>query len=402
MIEQQRSLKRLLVLDDENDVAATICMMATTAGYETEYTDDIDFFIERLLVWSPTHVAVDLQLANRDGIEVIHRLVELDCKAAVMIISGLGGRILASASRAATENGLRFIGSLSKPFTRATFLALLAVDTSRTLSEQESSFITSQLSASGDQLANALRAKAFIAHFQPKISCFNGELVGFECLARWPQPGTGMIAPDVFIGIAEQSGLIHQLTRQIYDYALANIADLARVETKLKFALNLSPINLNDETFPVWLLDKCKEHSVAPTQIILEVTETASMDNPLKLLERLTQFRIRGFHLSIDDFGVGYSSLVQLARLPFSELKIDQMFIKTLSTSEESRQIVTAVVGLGKAMGLNVVAEGVEDEWALNYLRNKGCDEAQGYFIARPMDKVAAIAWNGCSWRIET
>ncbi len=401
MIEHQRNKKRLLVLDDENDVAATICMMAATAGYETEHTDSVDVFIEQLLVWLPTHVAIDLQLAKRDGIEVIHRLVELDCKAAVIIITGLGGRILDSASRAATENGLQLIGSLSKPFSRATFLALLAVDPSRTLPSQDSASICSHVNVYEEHLTKALREEAFISYFQPKISCLDGELVGFECLARWPQQGGGMIAPDVFIALAEQSGLIHQLTRQIYHYALANLTDLARDETGFKFALNLSPLNLNDETFPNWLFNKCKQHSVAPSQIILEVTETANMDNPLKLLERLTQFRIRGFHLSIDDFGVGYSSLVQLARLPFSELKIDQMFIKTLSTSDESRKIVTAVVGLGNSMRLNVVAEGVEDESALDFLCENGCDEAQGYFIARPMDKAAAITWKGCSWRSE-
>lgn len=400
MFDQQRNNRRLLVLDDENDVAATICLMASTAGYESEHTDNVDVFIERLLTWSPSHVAVDLQLAQCDGIEVIHQLVELDCKASVIIISGLGGRILDSASRAATENGLRFIGNLSKPFSRATFLALLAVDTSWSLPDQELTFISSQLSASSEQLANALLTQAFIAYFQPKISCLSGELVGFECLARWPKQD-GMIAPDVFIAHAEKTGLIHQLTRQIYEYALANIPELTRDEARLKFALNLSPINLDDETFPNWLLDKCQEYSVAPSQIILEVTETASMDNPLKLLERLTQFRIRGFHLSIDDFGVGYSSLVQLARLPFSELKIDQMFIKTLSTSDESRKIVTAVVGLGNSLGLNVVAEGVEDKWALDFLCENGCNEAQGYFIARPMDKVGAAAWKGCSWKNE-
>lgn len=393
MIKQQNN-RRLLVLDDENDVAATICMMAEIAGYQTEHTDNIEVFIEQLLVWSPTHVVVDLQLAKIDGIEVIHRLVELDCKAAVIVISGLGGRILDSASRAAAENGLTLLGTLSKPFSRDSLLDLLTIDTSsRILPHQESSFLHSGLSISGDELANALQKKAFIAHFQPKISCRKSELMGFECLARWPHQSGVMIPPVDFIGIAEQSGLIHQLTRQVYEYALANLTDFAQTDTKLKFALNLSPVNLNDETFPTWLLDKCREYNVSPSQIILEVTETASMDSPLKLLEHLTQFRIRGFHLSIDDFGVGYSSLVQLARLPFSELKIDQMFTKTLTTSDESRKIVAAVVSLGKSMGLNVVAEGVENEWALNFLCDIGCDEAQGYFIARPMDKITALNW---------
>lgn len=401
MIEHRDSPRRLLVLDDENDVAATVCMMAATAAFDTDHTDNVDHFLEKVIAWAPTHVAIDLQLADRDGIEILHKLAEMGCKAAIIIISGLGGRILDSSARAATENGLRLIGTLSKPFSRATLVALLATDAPQTLPAKECSPTTALLPVSEEQLTEALQAEAFVAHFQPKISCVNGELVGFECLARWPQEDGGMIPPDIFIGLAERSGLIHELTRQIYHYALANLPNRIH-EAKLKLALNLSPINLNDKTFPRWLLDKCREHNVPPSQVILEVTETASMDNPLALLENLTQFRIRGFHLSIDDFGVGYSSLVQLARLPFSELKIDQMFIKTLASSEESRKIVTAVVGLGHSLGLKVVAEGVEDAGALIFLQDIGCDEAQGYFIGRPMDTVAAAAWKGYSRRSET
>jgi len=399
-MEPMKKPKRLLVLDDENDVAATICMMAATVAYETDHTDDANVFLEKVIAWEPTHVAVDLQLADRDGIEVIHQLAEMGCKAALIIISGLGGRILDSSARAATENGMQLLGTLSKPFSRAQLRALLAAEVQFTGANRGPSARTAPIPVSDEQLAEALLAEAFIAHFQPKISCANGELVGFECLARWPQKDGGMIPPDQFIGLAEQTGQIHKLTRQIYRYALANLPGRCR-EDRLKFALNLSPINLDDETFPRWLLNQCRAHDVAPSQVILEVTETASMDNPLALLENLTQFRIRGFQLSIDDFGVGYSSLVQLARLPFSELKIDQMFVKTLVDSEESRKIVTAVVGLGNSLDLNVVAEGVEDAWALDFLHNVGCDEAQGYFIARPMDNLAANTWDGFSWRCE-
>ena len=397
-MEQPMPTRRLLVLDDENDVAATICMLAATAAYETEHTDDADAFLERVVAWVPTHVVVDLQLSDRDGIEVLNQLAKMGCEAAVIIISGLGGRVLDSSARAATENGLRLVGTLSKPFTRGALQALLVADVPDTRPEQKPALVAPPMTVSEEQLAEAVRAEAFTVHFQPKISCANGEVVGFECLARWPQPDGGMIPPDVFISLAEQTGLIHELTQQVYDYALASLRERLR-GSELKIALNLSPINLNDSTFPRWLLEKCREHGIAPSQVILEVTETASMDNPLALLENLTQFRIRGFHLSIDDFGVGYSSLVQLARLPFSELKIDQMFVKTLADSAEPRKIVTAVVGLGNSLGLNVVAEGVEDAWALDFLRDAGCDEAQGYFIARPMDRRAAVAWSGhTSW----
>lgn len=383
--------KRLLVLDDDTDVAATICMMAGTAGYETEQTDNTEVFFDRVVAWVPSHVAVDLQLVQQDGIDVLLRLAGMDCDPAVIIISGLGGRILGSSARVAAESGLRVAGVLPKPFSRAALLAGLAADLPSPKHARDRN-TAGDGAISREQLIDALRNREFVAFFQPKISCGSGSLAGFECLARWLRADGSMVQPDRFIGVAERTGLIHELTRQIHDHALSSLTDLPG-GSGLKIALNLSPINLDDEGFPLWLLDRCAALGIAPSRIVLELTETASMDKPLTLLEKLTQFRIRGFHLSIDDFGVGYSSLVQLARLPFSELKVDQMFVRTLAESEESRKIVSAIVGLGHSLDLNVVAEGVEDAWALEFLHDIGCDEAQGYYIARPMDLMSARAW---------
>jgi EAL domain-containing protein (putative c-di-GMP-specific phosphodiesterase class I) len=386
------TIKRLLVLDDELDVATTMCMMAQGISFETDHTDDVDRFLETVDSWKPSHLIVDLQLPDRDGVEVLNTLAKSNCPASVIIVSGLGGRILDSAARAATENGLQVAGTLSKPFTRTALRKLLLAEPAPTSQRKARSQGALLHAVTREQLADALDQRVFTAHFQPKITCSGNELTGFECLARWSLPDGSMIPPDVFVRLAEQTGQIHELSRQIYHYALANFPQSAS-SAPVKIALNLSPINLKDENFPRWLVKKCQEFGVEPSQIILEVTETASMDNPLALLENLTQFRIKGFHLSIDDFGVGYSSLVQLARLPFSEMKIDQMFVKNLATSEESQKIVIAIVNLGQSLGLNVTAEGVEDAWALNFLCEIGCDEAQGYFISRPMTRLAASTW---------
>lgn len=399
MVEQRGTSRRLLVLDDERDVGATICMMARNAGYETDYTDRIDVFMERLETVPPTHVAIDLQLGDGDGIDVIHRLAVLGCRAGLIIVSGLGGRILESAARAAVENGLRLTGTLAKPFSYAELKSLLIAAESQAPENSGLPADRSVRSVSEAELGEALAAEAFIAHYQPKISLATGELVGFECLARWQADEPGAVAPDVFIRCAEQTGQIHELTRQVYRSALAWRPPCARGKP-LKYALNLSPLNLADESFPRWLFDECEAQGIAPSQVILEITETASLNNPLVLLENLTQFRIRGFELSIDDFGVGYSSMVQLARLPFSELKIDRMFVKGLAASEESMKIVTAVIGLGHSLGLNVVAEGVEDSTALELLARAGCNQAQGYFIAKPMSHRAAALWQAtCGWQ---
>lgn len=391
-MEITKSIKRLLVLDDELDVATTICMMAQGIDFETDHTDNVDLFLEKVDSWVPSHLIVDLQLPERDGVEVLNTLAKSNCTASVIIVSGLGGRILDSAARAASENGLRVIGTLSKPFSRAELRQLLLAEQSHSIHPSHAAPGTHSHTVTEDQLADALRQHVFTAHFQPKIACISGELTGFECLARWSLPDGSKIPPDVFIRLAEKTGQIHELSRQIYHFALANLPNSANSK-KVKIALNLSPINLKDENFPRWLDEKCQEFNVEPGQVILEVTETASMDNPLALLENLTQFRIKGFLLSIDDFGVGYSSLVQLARLPFSEMKIDQMFVRTVATSQESQKIVIAIVNLGQSLGLNVTAEGVEDAWALDFLCDIGCNEAQGFYISRPMDSIAASTW---------
>jgi EAL domain-containing protein (putative c-di-GMP-specific phosphodiesterase class I) len=315
----------------------------------------------------------------------------MDCKATNIITRGLGIRVLEAAGRAATENGLRVSGVLPKPFTPRTLRALLGKDSDQ-LNARPPQPSPRDLDIGEAELRLALERQQFSPWYQPKISCATGELVGFECLARWHYSNFRLIMPDRFIPVAERSGLINQLSRQIFAQALAWHGE-AFTGTQIKIALNMSARILTDKDFPRWLMDQCAQTNVQPHQVILEITETSTLEDPIAMLEFLTQFRIKGFNLSIDDFGVGYSSMIQLARLPFSEMKIDKMFIMSAPHSEESQKIATAIAGLGRALGLYVTAEGVEDPWTLNFLRDIGCDAAQGYHIARPMEAGAALAW---------
>lgn len=383
---------RLLVLDDERAVAETVCMIGEGLSFSTYATYDMESFLERVAAWQPTHVVLDLQMPGRDGIEVLHKLAEIGCGAAIIIISGLGGRILNSAARAAREGGLKFLGSLEKPFSRAQLRELLQ---SEVTDDSRFHFRNSRhevLEVTKDMLENALDRQAFVVHYQPKVSCESGHVTGFECLARWPRGDGDFVPPDTFIPLAEQTGLVHELTRQVYTYAFEHFRGAGLAE-HINFALNLSPLNLKDSSFADWLINASGRYGIDSERIILEVTETASMDNPLMLLEHLTRFRIKGFSLSIDDFGVGYSSLVQLARLPFSEIKIDRQFVNTAETSEESRKIISAIVHLGRSLDLKIVAEGVENAQTFRILRDHGCDEAQGYFISRPMRHAHLSGW---------
>lgn len=384
------AVMRLLVLDDDVDVSATICTIAARAGFDTRSTTQADEFFRLVADWHPSHLIVDLVMPDVDGVETLHRLALSGHRGIVIVTSGLGGRVLEAASRAAEENGLRVSGVLPKPFTAARLRSLLSQDLDGRKQTAAEVGIVAPVNA--DMLATALATQQLCVHYQPKIVCTTEKVVGFESLVRWQHPERGMIFPDQFVTFAERHGYIAELTRQVFDMSLSWFA-ANFLDTDLKLAINMSPIVLADAQFPAWVHQACERHGVAPAQITLEITETSSMENPVATLEYLTQFRIKGFNLSIDDFGVGYSSLVQLARLPFSEMKIDKMFVMSASTSVESQKIAAAVIGLAHALNLNVTAEGVEDDWTLQFLCDLGCTHAQGYFIGKPMPPEAALQW---------
>lgn len=386
---------RLLAVDDNPDVCFTICAIAEQIGFEARSATTHREYLHHLQTWHPTHLLIDLQMPEVDGIQTLQHLATQKSKAAIIVSSGLGSRILEAAARAAAENGLNVLGTLSKPFTPRQLRQLLQ---SNRDSARKDPTITAYPRASAEfqvteqTLNEALRNRHIQVHYQPKIACDDETLIGFEGLARWYEPGIGMIRPDNFIPLAEETGLIHPLTRQVFEHALSWFGGYFH-NSDVSIALNVSAKVLSDPKLPEWIAQQCKHFGVAPEQVILEITETASMQNPVAMVEILTQLRIKGFGLSIDDFGVGYSSLVQLARLPFSEMKIDKMFVTTAATSAESQKIASAIVELARALGLHVTAEGVEDDWTLNFLRDIQCDAAQGYAIARPMEGAVVRDW---------
>jgi EAL domain-containing protein (putative c-di-GMP-specific phosphodiesterase class I) len=215
--------------------------------------------------------------------------------------------------------------------------------------------------------------------------------VGFEALAKWQRADGSHVPADRFVAVAERTGLIGMLTEQVVEQALAWLA--RDVPPELSLAINLSPLSFDDMGVVARLETRCAAFGVAPDRIVLEMTETIAMRDPVATLGVLTRLRVRGFRVSIDDFGIGYSSIAQLARLPFSELKIDRNFVRGITASTENRIIARAMVGLGHSLGLVVAAEGVEDAGSLAYLAGVGCDHAQGYHIAPPLPATAATDW---------
>lgn len=220
--------------------------------------------------------------------------------------------------------------------------------------------------------------------YQPKVSLADGSLKRVEALVRWDDPKMGAVAPSRFVPLAERHGLIDQLTNWGLTTSLRQWRAWRDEGLDLCIAFNISALSLQHLDFPDLVERMCRALEVPTDRLVLELTEGATQ--PLvKLMDTLTRFRIKGIGLALDDFGVGYSTLMQLRQLPFTEIKIDRFFVKDLAESNDSRVIVASIVDLAHGLGLTVTAEGVETEEQLRYLAEVDCDVAQGYLVGTPL-----------------
>ncbi len=251
--------------------------------------------------------------------------------------------------------------------------------------------LTESESALAAELQLAVERGELTLAYQPKLTLRTGCILGVEALARWNRDGEA-VEPSAFIPLAERAGSIDALTDWVLRTALKQWALWRDQGVTMGIAVNVSAVTLRDLEFPDRLQRLCHMDGVPPEQVTVELTEGATQ-HVIRLLDTLTRFRIKGVGLSLDDFGTGYSSLLQLRQLPFTELKIDQHFVHDAATSDDSRLIVKSVIDLAHALGLSAVAEGVEDAGTLKLLDALGCDEVQGYFVARPMAGSELVPW---------
>jgi EAL domain-containing protein (putative c-di-GMP-specific phosphodiesterase class I) len=251
--------------------------------------------------------------------------------------------------------------------------------------------MTRKITESG--LAEALDSGQLFVRYQPKVDLESRHVVGAEALVRLRDPEHGEVFPDEFIPLAEGSGQIAALTDKVLETVLEESAGWKRRWRHLTFAVNLSPSLLSDLTLPDRVIETLRAHDFDPSRLVLEVTESGAMENPVSTMDVLARLRLKGVHLSIDDYGTGYSSLVQLYRLPYSEIKIDKSFTIEMKDDNEAATIVRSTIGLAHSMGLKVVAEGIEDQETMDALAGLGCDIGQGYYIGRPDEAPQFEAW---------
>ncbi|MCB2007459.1 MAG: EAL domain-containing response regulator [Rhodoferax sp.] len=334
-------------------------------------------------------VFCDLQMPEVDGVEFVRHLAHVGYRGALVVVSGEDDRILHAAEKLAQAHRIQVLGVLSKPVEPQRLRLIMdRFDAHRGSADSRSSHFFS-----ASEFRRAIHDKALVNHYQPKVAMDTGALLGVEALVRWQHPQAGLVYPDQFIPLAEENGLIDALTVVVLEKALEQARAWQDAGLSLHTAVNVSMDNLAALDFPDMVAEQAARAGVALTALTLEVTESRLMRDMRTQLDTLARLRLRRVSLSIDDFGTGHSSLVQLRDLPFNELKLDRGFVTGAAHNESLKAIVAATLAMAGKLGMTSVAEGVEtlEDWTL--LHALGCDVAQGYFVARPMPAQDLPAW---------
>jgi diguanylate cyclase (GGDEF)-like protein len=232
-----------------------------------------------------------------------------------------------------------------------------------------------------------------VLYYQPKIDCATNAIGGAEALVRWQHPQHGLLYPDRFIALAEETGLIKSLTLEVLDLAIRQCKAWQQQGLNLAVAVNASAYNIQDPGFPAQVMQVLERYGLPPRLLELEMTETAVLTEPERAIACIRELGQHGIQVSIDDFGTGYSSISSLKELLVAKIKIDRSFVRDMTSSHRDAVIVRSTIELGHNLGLKVVAEGVENEGAWEELKNLGCDSAQGFHMARPLDAEKFLDW---------
>jgi EAL domain-containing protein (putative c-di-GMP-specific phosphodiesterase class I) len=385
------SSPRILLLDDEPFVLGLLAHMLAGLGHTTvtTCTDGVAALAAVAVpVNAPNLILLDLNMPNMDGIEFVRRLVEQHYRGSLVLVSGEDERMLQMVERLVLAHHIPVLGHLNKPVGLPALTALLAT-------WQPAKPVQAALRRSYgiDELADAMAQGNLVNFYQPKVALADSRVVGVESLARWHHARDGLVLPEHFIGLAERHGLIDELTRCVLTAALAQLAAWQGAGLKLTMAVNVSMRNLATVGFVDFVVDAAHSAGIRAEDLMLEVTESCLIHDQRAPLEILARLRLKRFRLSIDDFGTGHSSLTQAHDIPFDELKIDRSFVHGASHDETARAMMHASLGLGRQLGMQVVAEGVEDRADWNLVRTMGCDQAQGHFIARAMPGEMVAEW---------
>jgi EAL domain-containing protein (putative c-di-GMP-specific phosphodiesterase class I) len=383
----------VLVVDDDPVVLLQMQQMLAGIGVKEVLTarNGIDAMVRLAERKTPVEVVVcDLNMPEMDGVEMIRRFGQSGFSGGLILMSGADEQLLATVGNLAQLQGLTVLGRIQKPATPELMRAIL---------EGSAPAPSSLRVAGGEPLLSpmailaGIRAGEFSIWFQPKVRADTLVATGVEALARWRQSDGTVVSPDLFIVVAERAGIIGELSGVLLGTALREGARLHAAGFPLTISLNLSAAWLDDLNLPDLLLYAAQAEGLTPADIKLEVTETGVTKDIAIALDVLTRLRLKGFGLSIDDFGIGYSSFEQLGRIPFTEMKLDRSFVQRAGRDAAARAILESSLAMAGKLELTTVAEGVETQAELDLMRELGCDDVQGHLIARPMPCAELVDW---------
>jgi len=370
------NINRLLVIDDEAPIRDYFRDVAEELGFEVAEASDHATFVAEYARLEPTVIILDLTMPGTDGIELLRDLATLGCKVPILLASGQDERILTTTQRLGRMFGLVMHSVLSKP---VSVDALECTLRGVFLEENE-------LSAA--ELEHAIAHDELLLHFQPKIGLDEEgkfPVVGSEALVRWMHPARGLVPPDAFIGLAEETNLIRPLTEVVLQKSIAQLCEWRDMGVTLPVSINLSPSQLTDLTLPDHISKLLRAADLDPSLLMVEITEQAAMADIAKATDILTRLRLKNIAVSLDDFGAGYSSLVEIYRLPLSELKFDRSLIADIEEDAAARTVVKALIDLSRSLKLPVCVEGVETMETVRFLQSAGCGKTQGFFFCKPV-----------------
>ena len=375
-----------LIVDDEPGIRNFVQHVAESVGMQAVGAVSGSDALNKLKTLSPTIIVMDMQMPNGDGVQLIQGLAGLGIDAKIVIISGADTRLLEVTAEIARQRGLDIGAVLHKP--------VRFEELRRTLSD----LYSTTMPFSAATLRTIIESDVPILHYQPKIRLSDASFCGVEALLRCRDAADRPVSPELAISIAEEAGLMPALNDRIFCAAIEQRRLWSEGGREFDVAINIPASASFVRELPDRLAQICAEQRVPNNTIILEMTESSLERDNLVAMETMTRLRLMDFRLSIDDFGTGHSSLVRLRQMPFSELKIDRSFVMNLEKSSENAVIVRSLVQLAQNLEMHCVIEGVEDAYALKFAAQLGCNDAQGYHIARPMP-ASEIREFDLTWR---
>jgi len=384
----------ILLLDDDSFMLKLLTVMLAQIGYtRVAVCDSGEKALQRVTGTEGLIdlIFLDINMPGMDGVEFIRRLVQCRYGGSVILVSGENSRILESVEKLIEAHHLIALGRLQKPVKPEELASLIGkLEPNKGRRELTR---PSRHSYSVDELRASIAQGELVNYYQPKVALATFEVVGVESLVRWQHPIDGIVFPDQFLGLAEQHGLLTDVTGVVLMDAMKQAKAWSQAGHRLPVAVNVSMDDLIDLNFPDMVTSLAASVGVEPRLLTLEVTEGQVMRQRSTILDVLSRLSLKRFGLSIDDFGTGHSSLAQLRDLPFNELKVDRGFVHGASKDPTRRAICSASLRMAHQLQMKVVAEGIEDQEDWDFLSDLGCDIGQGYFIARPMPAVAVLDW---------